>query len=290
MATLPHSHPITKLYQKSSRRRVKRHRAPLHQLTSAYNLTHKDFETVTVAGRNPALMGKRPFRTDIPDNKDSSKETDKQAPENIKIYTDGSAHDGKVRAVDILTRDGKMETVLHFHLSSADEHTVFEAELAGLLMGLHLIEANKKGNISFSIGADNQATIKVLTSRFDKPGHYFRTAERIRKKRGKKYSLMIRWTAGHSSIPGNEEADEEAKKAVEGKSTDAAKLPKLLRKRLEISKSATIASVATERKKRWRREWIASPRYTKFKYFNPHIGSCTPRHSNRIEKKSPKSH
>jgi hypothetical protein len=74
MATLPHSHPITKLYQKSSRQRVKRCRAPLHHLSSAYELTHEDFETILVAGRNPALMGKCPFKTDIPDSKDSSKE------------------------------------------------------------------------------------------------------------------------------------------------------------------------------------------------------------------------
>jgi ribonuclease HI len=278
MATLPHSHPIMKIFQKSSKCRVKRHRAPLHQLTSAYNLTHEDFETITVAGHNPALMGKQPFRTDIQDSKDSSKETDKQAPENIKIYTNGSAQDGKVGAAAIMTRDGKTLRVLHFHLGTADKHTVFEAELVGILMGLHLIEANKKGNISFSIGADNQAAIKALTSKFDKPGHYlaaevFRTAERIRKKRGKKYSLTIRWTAGHSGIPGNEEADEEAKKAAEGKSTDPEKLPKLLRKWLKISRSASIATVATKRKKRWRREWIASPRYAKFKHIDPTLPS-----------------
>jgi ribonuclease HI len=183
-----------KIFQKSSKHRVKRHRALLHQLTSAYNLTHEDFETITVAGRNPALMGKQPFRTDIQDSKDSSKETDKQAPENIKIYTDRSAQDGKVGVAAIMTRDGKTLRVLHFHLGTADEHTVFEVELVGILMGLHLIEANKKGNISFSIGADNQAAIKALTSKFDKPGHYlaaevFRTAERIRKKRGKMLRL-----------------------------------------------------------------------------------------------------
>jgi ribonuclease HI len=161
---------------------------------------------------------------------------------------------------------------------SANDHTVFEAELAGLLMGLHLIEANKKGNISFSIGADNQAAIKALSSKFDKPGHYlaaeaFRTAERIRKNRGKKYSLTLRWTAGHSGIPGNEEVDKEAKKAAEGKSTDAEELPKLLRKQLKTSKSASIAAAAAERKKRWRREWIASPRYAKFKHFDPTLPS-----------------
>ena len=41
-------------------------------------------------------------------------------------------------------------------------------------------------------------------------------------------------------IPGNEEADEEAKKAAEGKTSDEQQLPKLLRKTLKCSKLAAI--------------------------------------------------
>jgi hypothetical protein len=43
-----------------------------------FEIAHKEFETITVAGHNPALMGKHPFKTNIPSSKDNSKEADKK--------------------------------------------------------------------------------------------------------------------------------------------------------------------------------------------------------------------
>jgi ribonuclease HI len=134
-----------------------------------------------------------------------------------------------------MTKNRKTARILHYHLGSADDHTVFEVELVGILMGLYLIETNLKGSVSYTIGVDNQAAIKALASKFNKPGHYLaaealKTAAHLQKIKGKKYSLTFRWTAGHLGIPGNEEADEEAKKAAEGASLDPANLPKSLRK------------------------------------------------------------
>ena len=74
-------------------------------------------------------------------------------------------------------------------------------------------------------------------------------------------------------IPGNEEADEEAKKAAEGTTTGATHLPKLLRKTLKYSKSAAIQEENMARKKRWTREWITSPRYAKFKHIDASLPS-----------------
>jgi hypothetical protein len=62
-------------------------------------------------------------------SKEDSKREDAQAPEHIKI-----AHDGKVGAAAILTI-----SATHFHLGTAEEHTVFEAELVGILLGMQLI-------------------------------------------------------------------------------------------------------------------------------------------------------
>jgi ribonuclease HI len=253
MATLLHTHPITKLYRRSAKHKVKRHKSPLHFLSLAFKAAHDKYETIAVAGRNPALMGKHLFRTDIQDSKDDSKEADKQAPEQIKIYSDGSAHNGKVGAAAIMTKNGRTTRAIHYHLGSAEEHTVFKAELVGILMGLYLIETNLKGNTSYAIGVDNQAALKALASKFSKPGQYLATealkaATHLRKTKGKKYSLTFRWTAGHSGIPGNEEADIEAKKAAEGVSSDPANLPKTLRRQLKHSKSASIQAENTTRK------------------------------------------
>ena len=278
MATLPHSHPITKIYRKSSKRSVKRHKSPLHCLTRAFETAHEEFETVIVAGRNPAVMGKQPFKTDIPGSKEDSKSRDERAPEHVKIYSDGSMHDGNVGAAAIVVKNRKATQKLHYHLGPASEHTVFEAELVGILMGLHLIEKTVKGNITFAIGVDNQAAIKALSSKFNKPGQYlaaeaYQIAARLRKTKGKKFSLMLRWTAGHTGIPGNEEADEEAKKAAEGSTSDASQLPKILRKPLKRSKTAAIQEERTARNIRWRQDWVASPRYAKFHKIDSSIPS-----------------
>ena len=279
MAMLPHSHPVMKIYCRSNKRKVKRHKSPLHHLSNTYKAMHEEFETMFVAGHNPALMGKQPFRTDIPGSKDNSKEMDKQVPEHLKIYSDGSAHDGKVGVATVLKKNGKTLKTLHYHLRSAKEHTVFEAELVGILMGLQLIETAPKSNISFTIGVDNQATIKALSLKFNKPGHYLaakahQAAAKLRRNKGKKYSLTIRWTAGHMGIPGNKEADKEAKKAAEGTTSNTTHLPKLLKKKLKNSKSAAVQDENTTRKERWTRDWIASPRYAKFK----HIDASLPSH------------
>jgi ribonuclease HI len=278
MAMLLHTHPITKLYCRSAKHKVKQHKSPLHFLSLAFEAAHNKYKMIVVAGCNPALMGKHPFRTDIQGSKDNSKEVDKQAPEQIKIYSDGSAHDSKVGAAAIMTKNSRTTRAIHYHLGSAEEHMVFEAELVGILMGLYLIETNPKGNASYTIGVDNQAALKALTSKFSKPGQYLaaealKAAAHLRKTKGKKYALTFRWTPGHSGIPGNKEADIEAKKAAEGVSSDQANLPKTLRRQLKRSKSASIQAENTTRKARWRREWAGSPRYAKFKNIDPSLPS-----------------
>jgi hypothetical protein len=46
-------------------------------------------------------------------------------------------------------------------------------------------------------------------------------AQQLRNTQGRKFALTIRWTAGHSNIPGNEAVDKEAKKAAEGHTSEA---------------------------------------------------------------------
>ena len=85
---------------------------------------------------------------------------------------------------------------------------------------------------------------------------------------------MLRWTAGHTGIVGNEEADDEAKKAAEGLTSDEQQLPKLLRKTLKRSKSAAIQEEGAARMAKWRREWRGSPRSAKFKFIDSSLPSC----------------
>ena len=257
MATLLHSHPVTKIFRKAAKLKVKHHRSPLHCLVSAFGTSHKAYETTIIAGCNSALMGKQPFRMEIADSKDDSKARDEQAPEHFKIYSDGSMHDGSMGAAAVLTRNRKTQEVLHYHLVG---------------------KAGGKNNM-FAIGVDNQAAIKLLSSKFNKPGHYLaveahQTAAKLHKTKGKRYLLSIRWMVGHTGIPGNEEADVEAKKAAEGATSNLDQLPKILKKPLKRSKSAALQEEGTVRKERWRQDWIELPRYAKFK----HIDLSLPSH------------
>jgi len=279
IATLSPDHPLSKPARRCANRAVKRHKSPLHALMQNYGIRPDITETIRATPRNPALTHKRPFTISIPDSKDASVDEEAHATENIKVYSDGSAQDGKVGAAAILIKPGEPTRTLHLHLGPSTQHTVHEAELVGLLMGLHLIKTDKKGKTSYSLGADNQAALSALTAVKSAPGQYIAdeiltTAARIKKQRNSpNYSLKFRWTAGHSGIEGNEEVDGKAKKAAEGLSSDAKDLPPLLRRPLKQNKSALRQHRKTLIKARWNIEWKASTRATKTNDIDPSLPS-----------------
>ena len=231
----------------------------------------QDIETTTPTPRNPALTHIRPFTVCLAKSKDDSIEDDEWATEEGKVYTDSLAQEGKVGEAAVLIREGKPTRKLHYHLGTSTQHTVHEAELIGILLGLHLIKTDRRGKRSYAIGVDNQAALSSLKLVKGISGRYIadeilETAVRIRKQRNSpKYSLRFRWTAGHVGIAGNEEVDKEAKAATEGLSSDKKVLPMLLRKPLMQNKAALRQARKGKLKERWKREWDASERAEKFK-------------------------
>ena len=141
-----------------------------------------------------------------------------------------------------------------------------EAELVGLLLGLHLIDKASARHKTFALGVDNQAAIRTLQSDLRNPGQHLareilRIANRIQKRKGKRRcKITIRWTAGHEGIKGNEKADEEAKKAAKGSSSDKLALPMYLRRPLLINPSALKQSQAAKLKEEWTTKWRKSIR------------------------------
>ena len=272
IATLPAEHPLHSLVKKSAKRYIKRHRSPLHNLTRIFGIDPSQIEEIPAVRIHPKDKGSQNVHIDIPPNKEASKRADSNATERIKIYTDGSSHNGNVGAAAILKRDGKTDRVLKLHLGSADHHTVYEAELAGILLGLHLIKTERRSKVKCAINIDNQAALKAINSEMTKPGQHIaakilRAVKQLKARKGNsRFKLTFRWSAGHVGIIGNEDADKEAKSAVEGESSDKMDLPPYLHKPLRHSLSAIRQRHNDELKIKWAATWAASPRYQRLRF------------------------
>jgi ribonuclease HI len=171
-----------------------------------------------------------------------------------------------VGAAAVLIRPGKPMCTLHKHLGPESKHTVHKAELVGILLGLQLISTKKHESTTFMLGMDNQAAIQAFQSDLRKPGHHLarevlQIAQCIQKRRKPmRHALTIRWTVGHEGIEGNEEVDKEAKKAVEGLSSDKQQLPAYLRKTLPTNPAAIKRVYHDELKSQWAEGWRKSQR------------------------------
>jgi ribonuclease HI len=78
------------------------------------------------------------------------------------IYTDGSSYRNGVGAVAVLYVNGNETDSLKFQLGMAHEHTVFEAELVGIILGTHLATKHPTLQSSINYSIDNQATMKLM--------------------------------------------------------------------------------------------------------------------------------
>ena len=272
LATLPREHPLHALIKRSAKGRIVRHRSPLYILTGIFGTDPTKVEKIPPVRVHPNRKSSRTVRIDIPANKEASKKADATAIERIKVYSDGSAHDGKVGAAALLRREGKPDRVLKLHLGSTEHHTVYEAELAGMLMGLHLIKTEKKNAVKCVLSVDNQAALTAINSELNKSGQHIadnllKAVKKLCVSKGdNRFALTFRWSAGHVGIAGNEDADELAKSAADGDSSDSRDLPPYLRKTLGYSRSAMRQAHNEKIKRQWVKSWTGSPRYQRSRY------------------------
>jgi hypothetical protein len=62
-----------------------------------------------------------------------------------------------------LTREGRELKILHFHLGPALQHTVYEAEVVGMILAVQLLR-QEQGKLIAVIGINNQVAILATQS------------------------------------------------------------------------------------------------------------------------------
>jgi ribonuclease HI len=163
----------------------------------------------------------------------------------VKVFTDGSGMEGKIGAAAVLYWNGRMKTKLRYQLGSQRQHTVYEGEGVGAVLGTKLV-SNEWGVRSAIFYIDNQASITAMQLINPTSGHHiFNTFNEYIVALKKKHSriwLEIKWVPGHQGVDSNEQADEQAKKAITEGSSEQRELPRYLRKPLLHSKSTMKAA------------------------------------------------
>ena len=297
LASLPPIHPLHPLVQHVARRLIKCHKSLLHCLLHSTAISANSLETILPARRHPSYCPVFSRHIDVSKD-DATVYAGYLATKEVTVFSDGSCINGSVGMAASLWIKGRRKKTITYHLGHENEHTIFEAELVGVILALHLLRCRKARTADAYIGLDNQAVIHALGDQKPKLGHYLldkihdlakdfqivearkqgegpaglRLGEGVKLNPNRRFSwhkvkikrtsrLTITWVPGHVGIEGNETVDAEAKKVAEGHSSELNKLPPFLcRKLLPTSVSANKQAYLGGLKNTWTNKWRQSTR------------------------------
>ena len=268
MATLPQTHPLHEKIQWIEKHNVRRHKSALHHLIHSLKIKPSEIETIQTHPTKPNTLP--PLTTCIASSKAKTIEQLQELAGRTQVYTDGSCIEGQVGAAAVLYVDDRHVAMSCYHLGPESEHTVFEAELVGLILAAHLLNTSEEVTLPATILADSQAAIQASERPTAKSGHYlclfFRSLLRkMHHENGTtRKDITLQWIASHQNVEGNEAADQVAKRvALDARNTSPKRLlPKCLHGRLPIGISAAKQRHREEVLALWAKQWKASKRYT----------------------------
>jgi hypothetical protein len=219
---------------------------------------------------------KAPVEVCVANDKEEAKEWALAETARVTLFSDGSLVDGMVGAAGLLCVNGEVKRAKGLQLGTAERYGIFEAEGVGQILAIECLRQETGKDIEgiVPLGLDNKAAIITTASGKPGPGHYiwdhFHTRLRKTKQTHPRIRLRIDWTPGHVDIPGNEAADEAAKRAAREGSFGGT--PKVL-KNLPYSKSALTQTHAQLLKVETRKQFEKSPRYSRIKDIDPSVPS-----------------
>lgn len=124
----------------------------------------------------------------------------------MRVFCDGSGYEEQVGAAALVWHPAP-QVHLQFYLGQSTAHTVFEAELVGVLLEPHIIR-NHASVRTTMIALDSQATIMALRGTNVSPVNILSTKSMLRfarcDVRVAPLASTLGWVPGHRDNPGNE--------------------------------------------------------------------------------------
>jgi len=156
LLSLPKAHPLYSFIKSSARQQPCSHPSPIHNLFCHFQIKPSEIEEINPIHWHPGWQPE--FTSHIAADKNSAAQLICTCIDDLQLFSDGSGFESNIGAAAITTTPWNN---LQYLLGDEDSHTVFEGEVAGILLALQLIDKSPKST-SVLIALDNQAAIRAL--------------------------------------------------------------------------------------------------------------------------------